>query len=106
MRILLVRCGFSSEGKAIFWLDYTGLELGNFEEFESILQKVSEMSVVKITMRARPPVMEMMSENLEGKWEAFKGSIETKHGRIFKKYFDKNNGRILSKNSTKSCHQL
>ena len=43
---------FSSSGKVIFWLDYTDRKLERFNEFKSILGKVSENSVVKITIRA------------------------------------------------------
>ena len=45
---------FSSSGREIFWLDYTNLKFGNFDEFMSILAEVSENSVVKITVRAEP----------------------------------------------------
>lgn len=40
--------------KSIFWLDYTGLTYGNFEDFMVLLEKVSENSVVKITLRCEP----------------------------------------------------
>lgn len=43
---------FSDSGRVIFWLDYTDRELKRFNEFRSILEKVSEGSVVKITIRA------------------------------------------------------
>lgn len=45
---------FSSSGREIFWLDYTNLKFGNFDEFMSILGEVSGNSVVKITIRAEP----------------------------------------------------
>ena len=45
---------FSSSGREIFWLDYTNLKFGNFDEFMSILAEVSENSIVKITIRAEP----------------------------------------------------
>ncbi len=53
---------FSSNGREIFWLDYTDLKFGHFEDFMSVLGKVSEESVVKITVRAEPP---------EKEWEEF-----------------------------------
>ncbi len=53
---------FTSSGGEIFWLDYTDLKIGHFEDFMSILGKVSENSVVKITVRAEPP---------EKEWEEF-----------------------------------
>ena len=70
---------FSSSGKEIFWLDYTDLKFGNFDEFMNILGKVSENSVVKITIRAEPPSKELTEElapeerekKLEEKWENF-----------------------------------
>ena len=43
---------FSSSGREIIWLDYTDREYRRFNEFKSILEKVSEKSVVKITIRA------------------------------------------------------
>ena len=43
---------FSDSGRVIFWLDYTDRELKRFNEFGSILGKVSEGSIVKITIRA------------------------------------------------------
>ena len=43
---------FSSSGTSIFWLDYTDRKLKRFNEFKSILGKVSDNSVVKITIRA------------------------------------------------------
>lgn len=53
---------FSSTGREIFWLDYTDLKLGHFEDFMSILGKVSEKSIVKITIRA---------ESYSKGWEEF-----------------------------------
>ena len=49
---------FSSTGGEILWLDYTDLRLGHFNDFMSILGKVSEKSIVKITIRAEPPKQE------------------------------------------------
>ena len=40
--------------KSIFWLDYTGLEYGNFEDFMVLLAKVAEQSMIKITLRSQP----------------------------------------------------
>ena len=56
---------FSSGGKEIFWLDYTDLKFGHFDEFISVLGKVSENSVVKITIRAEPP------SDGQSSWENF-----------------------------------
>ena len=44
----------TSTGREIFWLDYTDLKFGHFDDFMSILGKVSEKSIVKITIRAEP----------------------------------------------------
>ena len=62
---------FSSSGREIFWLDYTDLKFGHFDEFMSILGKVSENSVVKITIRAEPLPKELPSEERDKKWEDF-----------------------------------
>ena len=43
---------FSSSGREIIWLDYTDREYKRFNEFKNILGKVSDNSVVKITIRA------------------------------------------------------
>lgn len=51
---------YSSEGKEVFWLDYTDRKLSRFHEFKSILGKVSDNSVVRISIRA-----ERDRENLE-----------------------------------------
>ena len=63
---------FSSNGGEIFWLDYTNLTLGCFEEFMSVLEKVSEKSVVKITIRAEPSLKPSSStEDRDKEWEDF-----------------------------------
>ena len=59
---------FSSDGKEIFWLDYTNLRLRHFEDFRNILVKVSENSIVKITVQAELP--EPSSNGLSA-WEKF-----------------------------------
>ena len=61
---------FSSDGKEIFWLDYTDLRFGHFDEFMSILGKVSENSIVKITVRAEPPPNGLYA------WEKFQREYE------------------------------
>ena len=53
---------FSSNGREIFWLDYTDLKLRHFEEFKSVLGKVSKNSVVKITIRAEPSLTRLIHE--------------------------------------------
>ncbi len=40
--------------KSIFWLDYTGLQYSQIEEFMSLLQRSPAGSVVKITLQAQP----------------------------------------------------
>ena len=63
---------FSGNGGEIFWLDYTNLTLGRFEEFMSVLRKVSENSVVKITIRAEPSLKASSSdEDRDKEWEDF-----------------------------------
>ena len=44
---------FSGNSGEIFWLDYTDRALVRFKEFQSILGKVSENSIVKITIPAK-----------------------------------------------------
>ena len=43
-----------NDEKSIFWLDYNDLGYGNFEDLMALLSKVSENSMVKITLRAEP----------------------------------------------------
>jgi len=40
--------------KSIFWLDFTGLSYGCFGSFMSLISKVTEGSMVKITLRSEP----------------------------------------------------
>jgi len=44
----------SRDERSIFWLDYTNLCYGNFEDFMALLGKVPENSMIKITLRAEP----------------------------------------------------
>jgi hypothetical protein len=44
----------SNNEKSIFWLDYTKLNLSEFEEFQTLLGKVAVNSVIKITLQAMP----------------------------------------------------
>ena len=84
---------FSSNGKDIFWLDYTNLELDNFSAFMSILQKVSENSIVKITIRAEPPPKELTSDNREEKWEGFRRRYREEKWEDFQKKYREENWR-------------
>lgn len=43
-----------SDGKTIFWLDYLDLKYARFEEFMELLLKVSNGSIIKITLRCEP----------------------------------------------------
>ena len=62
---------FTSRGGEIFWLDYTNLVIGHFDDFKSILQRVSDNSVVKITVRAELPSHVGAKDN-DRKWQNFK----------------------------------
>jgi hypothetical protein len=44
----------SGDEQAIFWLDYTGLEFKHFEGLMTLLPKVTENSMVKVTLEADP----------------------------------------------------
>jgi hypothetical protein len=44
----------ANDRKSIFWLDYTGLEVGHFEEFKGLLGKVAANSMIKMTLQADP----------------------------------------------------
>jgi hypothetical protein len=59
--------------KSIFWLDYTGLDYGNFGDFMALLTKVSEISMIKITLRAEPrDFNDKLNESLGSGAERFK----------------------------------
>lgn len=45
---------FEPERESIFWLDYTGLDISNFDDFIRLLRKVFEGSLIKITLKANP----------------------------------------------------
>jgi hypothetical protein len=40
--------------KSIFWLDYTNLSMHTFEDFQTLLPKVTANSIIKLTLRAEP----------------------------------------------------
>ena len=44
----------SKDEKSVFWLDYTELKYGAFDDFMTLLTKVTADSVIKITLRAKP----------------------------------------------------
>lgn len=44
----------AQDKKSIFWLDYTSLNYGAFEDFKVLLTKVADDSVIKVTLRAEP----------------------------------------------------
>ncbi len=43
---------FQPRGRNVFWLDYTGLEPACFDDFSALLSKMTEYSIVKITLNA------------------------------------------------------
>jgi hypothetical protein len=44
----------AKDQKSIFWLDYTNIELGHFDDFMGLLGKVGTNSIVKITLSCDP----------------------------------------------------
>ncbi len=56
--------------KSIFWLDYVGLELGHFEDFEVLLGKVPTNSLIKITLKAEPLDYKDKPEEFRNKFES------------------------------------
>ena len=79
--------GFSSNGGEILWLDYTNLEIGHFDEFKNILGKVSDNSIVKITIRAEPPPRELTSHTSEEKWKDFRERYREETWEDFQKKY-------------------
>lgn len=45
---------YEPKDKDIFWLDYTGLEIGHFNDFQNVLKAVLPGSIIRITLRAQP----------------------------------------------------
>lgn len=43
-----------TDERGIYWLDYTGLEYGFFEDFMLLLEKVGELSLIKLSLRCQP----------------------------------------------------
>jgi hypothetical protein len=60
----------AKDQKSIFWLDYTDLEYGNFEDFMTLLGKVARDSLIKISLRANPSDYIDNSELFKRKFEA------------------------------------
>lgn len=44
----------SRDNNSVFWLDYTKLSFGNFEDFMTLLRKVARNSMLKISLRCEP----------------------------------------------------
>ena len=44
----------AKDEKSIFWLDYTNLEIGHFDDFMGLLGKVGADSIIKITLSCDP----------------------------------------------------
>ncbi len=44
----------AKDKKSLFWLDYTGMEYGHFEDFVMLLGKVAANSMIKVTLQAEP----------------------------------------------------
>ncbi|MDE0316892.1 MAG: hypothetical protein OXM61_18550 [Candidatus Poribacteria bacterium] len=78
---------FSSRDGEIFWLDYTNLSLGHFNDFKDVLGKVSENSIIKITVRAEPAPKELTSENRERKWRDFRNRYREEKWEVFQKKY-------------------
>jgi hypothetical protein len=60
----------AKDRKSIFWLDYTGLEYGHFEDFMMLLDKVAANSIVKITLQAEPKQYLQKGDEFRGKFGA------------------------------------
>lgn len=56
--------------KSIFWLDYTALEYGHFEDFMALIGKVAAKSMIKITLRAVPLDYRRKEEDFRQRFEA------------------------------------
>lgn len=78
----------SADRKSIFWLDYTGLEYGQFEDFMSLLGKVAAGSIVKVTLRAEPGdyLQKDKEEEFKAKFGAVLPSSDAAPPRDFEKF--------------------
>jgi hypothetical protein len=74
----------STDEKSIFWLDYTDLDLICFTDFEKLLNKLSQGSVIKITIRADPRDYWIIPKNIENRRQ--KSRMIENFRRIFGEY--------------------
>ena len=57
--------------KSIFWMDYTSLEYNYFTDFQHLLTKVTDGSMIKITLRSDPKDYPANKSNLNGRRKSF-----------------------------------
>jgi hypothetical protein len=69
--------------KGVFWLDYTKLELAQFEEFMMLLGKVNANSIVKITLQCQP----MYYQNKIGDEKKADGTYKNDKNKLFRDTF-------------------
>lgn len=56
--------------RSVFWLDYQGLDYSNFEDLAALANKVSNGSIVKISLRADPRDFQKKDDDFRARFEA------------------------------------
>lgn len=59
----------ANDRPSIFWLDYTGLEFGHFENFMVLLEKVAAGSLIKFTVQSDPRTFKN-EQSFRGRFES------------------------------------
>ena len=66
------------DDKCIFWVDYTNIIPNNFEQFQTLLGKVADGSLVKVTMRSKLSDFTSDSESFRERFQKFMNEPEMK----------------------------
>jgi len=81
------------EGKQIFWLDYTKCNFRCLQEFQVVIQRVSDYSVVRLTINADKIARLKIRANVEkyvktSEWRNFVDNFNTEYGAVLPNRID------------------
>ncbi|MCX5834904.1 MAG: hypothetical protein NTV99_10435 [Deltaproteobacteria bacterium] len=87
---------FESKGRDIFWLDFTDFKLERFNEYMTVLNKVGDLSIVKITLRAqldenpfkREPASRELEKDIENDKQNYLEEFRAKYGKLLRRPLD------------------
>lgn len=77
---------YNEQGKGIFWLDYTSLELSSFEDLVTLLSRVASDSIVRITLQCHPSNLRNKSYHPKDEDGNFLNDKEEEFRRKFSNY--------------------